>query len=53
VPARYHYTTLFADFKDLIRHNLARHADYFALDTSRLEAQPRRHLAQATHKKFG
>jgi hypothetical protein len=61
VAARYHYTTLFADLEDVLRHGLARHADYLALASrrdaelaaSRLDEHQRWLLAQATHSYLG
>lgn len=61
LSARYHYTTLFTDLEDVLRHGLARHPDYVALATkrdaelaaSRLDSDQRWLLAQATHSYLG
>ncbi|AKC82079.1 hypothetical protein IMCC26134_03515 [Verrucomicrobia bacterium IMCC26134] len=61
ITARYHYTTLFRDLEDVLRHGLARHADYLGLaarrdaelDASKLDADQRWLLAQATHSYLG
>ena len=61
VAARYLYTSFFDQLEDVLRHGLARHADYLALAASRdaelagskLDEHQRWLLAQATHSYLG